>query len=346
MFSLSEAVDRLQSLCAIEDFASLHGTACLIVDFDRWDAPVESRAATQALHVLEQLACPSLAIARTQPEGACAALLAGFDVAVEREEDLPVLVAACRQHPLAVLALVQLLRHNEGRGIHDGLVAESLVYSTLQAGPEFAAWRASRPTRARKPSTPEPAVRLVRDRAGDGRERLRLSLNRPEKRNAFSVAMRDALVEGLQVAVADPGIAEVVLDGVGPAFCSGGDLDEFGTFPDPATAHAIRSTRNAGRLLAECSDRVRAHLHGACVGAGIELAAFAGHVVARADSCFELPETALGLVPGAGGTVSIPRRIGRQRTAWMALSGASVDASTALRWGLVDEVREGSEFSG
>ena len=65
----------------------------------------------------------------------------------------------------------------------------------------------------------------------------------------------------------------------------------------------------------------------------------------RADSFFELPETGLGLVPGAGGTVSIPRRIGRQRTAWMALSGARLDASTALRWGLVDEVRDCVEES-
>ena len=51
---------------------------------------------------------------------------------------------------------------------------------------------------------------------------------------------------------------------------------------------------------------------------------------------FRLPEVAMGLVPGAGGTATIPRRIGRQLTAWMALTGATVDALTALRWGLVD----------
>jgi enoyl-CoA hydratase/carnithine racemase len=149
--------------------------------------------------------------------------------------------------------------------------------------------------------------------------------------------MRDALVEGLQVAAADPAVS-VVLRGRGPDFCSGGDLDEFGTLPDPATAHLIRSTRNAGRLLAALSTRVRVELHGACVGAGMELPAFAARVAARPDAYFVLPEVSLGLVPGAGGTASIPRRIGRQRTAWLALTGARIDAHTALSWGLVDEL--------
>jgi len=345
VLSLGEATRRLQTLCAIEDFASIHGDACLVVDFDLLDEPVSEPAASQAIDALERLACPHLAIARTAPEGVAKALWARFDVAVECQEDLSPVVAMCRRRPLAALALVQLLRHSEALRVHDGLIAESLVYSTLQAGPEFSSWLASRRPGKPKVATAGPAVRVQRDAAADGRERLRLSLNRPEKRNAFSAEMRDALVEGLHVGIADPGIGEILLDGVGPSFCSGGDLDEFGTLPDPATAHAIRSTRNAASLLAECADRVRADLHGACVGAGIELPAFAGRVVARRDAFFQLPETGLGLVPGAGGTVSLPRRIGRQRTAWMALSGARVDADTALRWGLVDEVLEPAEWN-
>ena len=72
------------------------------------------------------------------------------------------------------------------------------------------------------------------------------------------------------------------------------------------------------------------------MGAGIELPAFARRVVAAEDAFFQLPELSLGLIPGAGGTVSIPRRIGRQRTARLALSGERLDAATALEWGLVD----------
>ena len=169
--------------------------------------------------------------------------------------------------------------------------------------------------------------------------RLEITLNRPEKHNAFSAEMRDALCEALEIAVADPTLRDIALRGERPTFCSGGDLDEFGSLPDPATAHVIRSTRNPARLMAACAERVQAELHGTCLGAGIELPAFAGRVVAWPDTSFRLPEVAMGLVPGAGGTVSLPRRIGRQRTAWLALSGLPIDAETALDWGLIDEIR-------
>jgi enoyl-CoA hydratase/carnithine racemase len=83
---------------------------------------------------------------------------------------------------------------------------------------------------------------------------------------------------------------------------------------------------------------MHAYVHGACIGAGIELPAFCGRVTARADARFQLPEVGMGLIPGAGGTVSLPRRIGRQRAAWLALTGERVDAETARRWGLIDAI--------
>ena len=63
-----------------------------------------------------------------------------------------------------------------------------------------------------------------------------------------------------------------------------------------------------------------------------------GTVLAAPDTRIRLPEVAMGLVPGAGGTVSIPRRIGRHRTAWLALTGAEIGADQALAWGLVDRI--------
>jgi enoyl-CoA hydratase/carnithine racemase len=256
---------------------------------------------------------------------------------VSSESDLEPILVAVRRTPLAAMALVQLLRQSALLDVHQGLIAESLVYSTLQSGPEFRDWLSARPAAPGGEPSPEPPV-LLRRSGG----RLELTLNRPEKRNAFSAQMRDALVEGLHTAVCDASVVEVILRGAGPAFCSGGDLDEFGTLPDPATAHALRSTRNPARLLARCADRLRAELHGACVGAGIELAAFARQLAASEDAFFQLPEVAMGLVPGAGGTVSIPRRIGHQRTAYLALSGRRLDAATAHHWGLIDEIRERS----
>jgi enoyl-CoA hydratase/carnithine racemase len=130
----------------------------------------------------------------------------------------------------------------------------------------------------------------------------------------------------------------VHLRGSGPDYSSGGDLDEFGTFPDPATAHLIRLTASIGRVIAELADRVVVHLHGACYGSGIELPAFVTRVIAAPDARFALPELTLGLIPGAGGTVSLPRRVGRHRTAQLALGGQKIDAVTALEWGLVDQI--------
>jgi len=89
---------------------------------------------------------------------------------------------AAAKAPLASLGLVQLLRASLARPVYEGLVAESLVYSTLQAGPEFGAWIASRARKEREPSR-EPAVLMAREGAA-----LSLRLNRPEKRNAFSAA--------------------------------------------------------------------------------------------------------------------------------------------------------------
>lgn len=237
--------------------------------------------------------------------------------------------AAVERNPQASAACVRLLTA-PSPSIEDGLVAESLTYAELQAGPEFGLWLDERGPATPVP-TPEPVL-LVRE--GD---HLTITLNRPETHNAVDVALRDGLVEALGLVEADPTLT-VTLRGAGPSFCSGGDLREFGTFPDPATAHAIRLERLPARALAAVADRVTARVHGHCVGAGAELAAFCHRVVADPGTTFRLPEVAMGLVPGQGGTVSIPRRIGAQRSAWLALAGRAIDASTALEWGLVDEL--------
>jgi enoyl-CoA hydratase/carnithine racemase len=310
------------------------GEPVLVVDLGSDAGPEDAAASAAARDALARLPCPSAALGAALASPAAAELVDHFDVVVADEAELAPILATVRRTPLAATALVQLLRHSAGLDVHAGLIAESLVYSTLQSGPEFGAWMADQSARPPGKEDLEPAV-LVR-RQGD---RLELTLNRPRKHNAFSAEMRDGLALGLRVAVGDPSIAEVVVRGAGPSFSSGGDLDEFGTLPDPATAHAIRSTRNPARLLADCADRVRFEVHGACVGAGAELPAFAHRVAAAEDAFFLLPEVSMGLVPGAGGTVSIPRRIGRQRAAQLALSGRRLDAETAWRWGLVDELR-------
>jgi enoyl-CoA hydratase/carnithine racemase len=217
-------------------------------------------------------------------------------------------------------------------------VAESATYSLLQAGPEHRRWLAGRPApRGERGGWDDRGDERVRVTAGAGT--LRITLTRPAVRNAVDAAMQRALTDALLVAAADPGV-RVVLDGAGPTFSTGGDLGEFGSLADPASAHVLRLARSPGRVLARLADRTTAVVHGACHGAGVELPAFAGRVVARPGTTFTLPEVAMGLVPGAGGTVSLPRRIGRRRTAWLALTGHPLDVATALAWGLVDAVAD------
>ena len=260
-----------------------------------------------------------------------------FDVVVADDDPvLAAITANIERYPLAATSLAVLLRNGVDLSIEQALAAESAVYSLLQAGPEFAAW-GSRTRLDPPPPDGDPAVLMERH----GVE-LGIELNRPGRHNAFSRSMRDGLVEALAYASVDESIERIRLSGRGPSFCSGGDLGEFGSRPDPATAHRTRLTRSPARMLAMLAERLGSdlvvELHGACLGAGIELAAFAGRVTAASDARIGLPEVSLGLIPGAGGTVSLPRRIGRQRTAYLGLSGQPISASKALQWGLIDEI--------
>lgn len=263
------------------------------------------------------------------------ALADACDVVLPERATAAPLLDTIHRAPLACATAMQLLRRSEGVTLEAALHAESLAYASLQAGPEYRRWLGGHRPKPVIVAETGPAVLMAREN-----QRLQLRLNRASRRNAMSVEMRDALLEALALVADDDSIEQVDLDALGPCFSTGGDLDEFGTAPDPVAGHLVRCLALPGRALARCAARVRVHLHGACVGSGIEFPAFAGVVSARADSWFQLPELGFGLIPGAGGCVSIPRRIGRQRTAWMMLSRARVDAYTAHAWGLVDVVRE------
>lgn len=258
----------------------------------------------------------------------------GADVAVATEAEAEALRARIARAPLAASVLVGLLRATEKLPAQDALFAESLAYATLQGGPEYRRWLAAHRAPAPfEPTDEGPAVVLGRERG-----LLTIELNRASNRNAINVELRDALVEAFELVLADRTIRKVVLRGRGRCFSTGGDLTEFGSVADPATGHAIRMQALPARFLAQCADRVEARVHSACIGAGIELPAFARRVVAAPDAFFQLPELDFGLIPGAGGTVSIPRRIGRQRAAWLMLSGKKLGAKQALAWGLVDAI--------
>jgi len=251
-------------------------------------------------------------------------------------ETLADLQQRCQRWPHASTVCDDVLRAVDPDGVTlTGVVTESLAYSTLQAGPEFARWLDER----RPAHLPDIADPVLAERDGDT---LRIAFNRPQRHNAFSTDTRAALLEALTVALLDPSVDRIILCGNGPSFCSGGDLAEFGMFADPASAHLARTRHSPALLLDALTARLgqacRAEVHGRVLGSGLEMAAFCGWIAAKADSLFGLPELGLGLIPGAGGTVSITRRIGRWRTAYLVLSGHTIGVQTALAWGLVDEV--------
>lgn len=316
---LAELAARLGAPAGEEAFSPLAGVSSVLVELDAAEAGAN----------LPPCPCPVIAVAA----GEAPAIV---DVAAPTAADAKAVAEAVAANPIAAMVLVRLLRHNERATVADGLFAESLAYSSLQHGAEFRAWGAARSHRPTTVAAAEPSPVLMQ--RADGR--LCVTLNRPHKRNAYSAALRDALCEALNLALADASITEVVLEGAGACFSAGGDLSEFGEARDAGLAHASRMTRSAGALLHRLRRRTTARLHGACIGAGIELPAFAGRVIARQDAFFQLPEVGMGLIPGAGGTASILPRIGRQRLAYMALSGARIDAETARAWGLVDAVEE------
>jgi hypothetical protein len=260
--------------------------------------------------------------------------MVGCDVAVSSERELRGILASIAHAPLASSSLVQVLRATSGMPVADALNLESFAYATLQSGPEFLAWLDARKEPVSAPQRDDGPPVMLQRMANE----IELRLNRPSSHNALSVELRDALCDALQLVMADPTIAGAIISGEGRCFSVGGDLAEFGTAPDPATGHAIRGIRMPARLLASCADRVDFRLHGACVGAGVELPAFGRRVTAARGTFFQLPEIKFGLIPGAGGCVSIPRRIGRQRTAYLGLSGRRISAATALRWGLIDSL--------
>ena len=329
MLSPSELLACLGDPWGRDSYSPLEGNPCLLVDL-RQSLPAPWADGLSGL--LRELPCPTIGVGPCVDARRTSDLAEALDATVDDEQELTAILRNVTAHPLAAATLVQLLRHNESTSVEAGLHAESLAYATLQGSRDFRAFlsRRSAPITPREDDDP-----LIATRIGNG---LDIVLNRPDRRNAYSAAMRDALFEALRWLEADDSLVLAEIRGKGDCFCVGGDLSEFGMAADPAEAHLIRMSRPVGLLMHRLRHRVEFHVHRACIGSGIELPAFAGRVTATADTFFQLPEITMGLIPGAGGTVSILKRIGRQRMARWALSARRLRARTALAWGLIDAI--------
>lgn len=313
--------------------------AALIIDAQRlwpgealWDGPLvfvdlDKTAETPSEPVLPP--CPVIGLG-----DASHPLAASLDAVIEQPFTAAGLASQVLAMPSAAAVIVQLLRILPELPPQDGLTAESLAYGLLQGSAEHRAWVADRrggDSGGRNPG----AVAVERDR-----DRLIVTLDNPASSNSIDRGMRDALYDAFTLAALDPDLSAISLRGAGRTFSLGAELGEFGTTKDPATAHDIRARTLPARALAPCADKLEVHVQGGCVGAGLEIAAWARKFTAAPDAWFQLPELAMGILPGAGGCVSLTRRIGRQRTALLILSGKRISARQALGWGLVDAIMD------
>jgi enoyl-CoA hydratase len=165
-----------------------------------------------------------------------------------------------------------------------------------------------------------------------------VTLDRPEVLNAYDVAMRDDLHAAFGAADEDPDVRALVLRGRGPAFSAGGDVREFGTAPSPVVARSVRWRRDVWGRLLELRAATVAAVHGHAVGGGMEMALLCDVCIAADDARFALPETGLGMIPGVGGTQTLPRRAGQARALDVVLTGRRLDARAAAAAGLVHRV--------
>lgn len=236
-----------------------------------------------------------------------------------------------RRSPDAVHVLDTALRVAEQATAREALIIESNGYTGLLNGPEYAAWR-----RGAGGSVAGPPAEI--DKGTDG-DRRTITIRWLGADSGMDHDLRRALAQALLDARHD-GPGEIELRATGPDFCARGIPDDDPARRDDPHAYLTRLEAHIGVAGWLVHRRLTAQVHGRCTSAGLELAAFARTLRATPDAVFCVPHLGFGLSMGAGGTISLTRRIGRWRTAYLALSGAEIDVDTARRWGLVDEIVE------
>ena len=174
-----------------------------------------------------------------------------------------------------------------------------------------------------------------------------LTLNRPASLNSFSPAMHEALWAALDQAEADPQVRAVVLTGAGRGFCAGADLGGFGfsseedflqkSDPGPVVERFFNVT---ARRLQTSRLPLLAAVNGVAAGAGMSLVMSCDVAIASPQASFIQAFSKIGLIPDAGSTWLLPRRVGLARALVLAMTGDKLTAAKALEWGLLWDVQE------
>jgi enoyl-CoA hydratase/carnithine racemase len=181
---------------------------------------------------------------------------------------------------------------------------------------------------------------ILVERAGG---RLRIVMNRPERRNAITVAMYATLADAIEGAAADPGVRLITLEGAGEDFTAGNDLADFlAELPPPGTTDI--PVWRLLRALANNEVPIVAAVHGNAVGIGTTMLFHCDLVIAEEGTRFVMPFVDLGLVPEAASSLILPQLAGRRRAARYLLLGESFGPEDAREFGLVSHVAPKGEL--
>ena len=171
-----------------------------------------------------------------------------------------------------------------------------------------------------------------------------LALNRPDRLNAYSVAMRDDFAEALHLVAEDEEIGALLITGKGRAFCAGADLSEFGTAPSQVLARNARWQRDVWGQLVELDKPIVVAVHGFCIGSGVEIMLLGDLRIAAADTVFAMPEVRLGMIPAAGGSQTLPANAGPAVALDLLYTGRRFGAREALDYGMISRMAEPAEL--
>ncbi len=167
---------------------------------------------------------------------------------------------------------------------------------------------------------------------------LHVKLNRPEKRNAIDFQMFSDIEQCFSQVAAQPDVKVVLLSGEGKGFSAGTDLVAISQVTGPDVRRLVRLAQRAYNEIEYLEKAVIALIHSFCFGIGLEMALACDLRICSDDTLFNLPEVKVGLVPDGGASQRLPRIIGLGRTKELILTGKTIDAAIAERWGLVNEV--------
>lgn len=169
---------------------------------------------------------------------------------------------------------------------------------------------------------------------------LTLTLNRPEKLNALSTDVLNALAELFRSAKTNPKVRALMITGNGKAFCAGADINRLAECTAQTGYEFACHGQEVFRLLETMGKPTLAAVNGFAFGGGCELAISATLRIASTKAMFGQPEVKLGVIPGYGGTQRLARLIGKGRAMDLCLTGRFINAETALNWGLVTDLVE------